>query len=119
MYFAISSRSCSASFVQRKRKFLLPLRLQSCVVDESPAVGVAQTFLYRRDLPFVQLDILAHRFGGERCTAPIGRLGKFVEALSDVGIQPERYRLGHDASLVYNEYIFGRVGFHVNMTRPS
>jgi len=69
------------------------------VVDESPAVGVAQAFLYGCDLPFVQLDQLPHRFGGERGAAPIGRLGQLVEALPDVGIQPERHRLSHHASL--------------------
>src|SRR5437016_2471488 len=99
MYFAISSRSRSACFVQRTRKFLLPLRLQARVVDESPAVGVAQAFLYGRDLPFVELDELPHRFGGERGAAPIGRLGQLVEALSDVRIQPERHGFSHHTSL--------------------
>ena len=46
------------------------------MVDEATAIGIAQAFMYGRDLPFVQLDELPHRFGGERGAAPFGRLGQ-------------------------------------------
>src|SRR5438067_4816516 len=100
----MSSRSRSASLVHRSRKSLLPLRLQARMVDEMASVRIAHSFVCCSDLPFVQLDELSHRFGGESGATAICRFRKIVESFSEVGIQPQRYRISHCEPFVYKEY---------------
>src|SRR6187549_2978383 len=111
------SRSRSASLVHRNRKFLLPLGLETRVVDEPAVVGFAHAFLDGADLPFVEFHELPHRFRGQSCAAALSGLGEPVEALTGRGVEPEGHGFSH-SRLLCTMYTFCAPGCRASTQQP-